>query len=507
MLQVTVVISGAVLLSIEVLGSRLLAPYFGNSIHVWGSVIGVFLAALSIGYAVGGRIADRQPSAPLFFGLVLAAGLLTLCIPFLAPSVLEYLGESRLSAEVCALLGAVVLFMIPMTVMGMISPFAVRLQARTVNSIGRTAGSLYALGTVGSLAGTFGTAFFLIGYAGVRASIMSMGLTLVALAAVGWFSQRIWSAPAVCLLTVIPFGVSQLPLGPITAIPDAVYAKDSAYHLITVTDVNSVRFLHLDSFPQSAVDRDHPEESVLPYSNYLQLPLVLVPEARHATIIGLGGGTVATRYIADRPSLVVEVAEIDPQVINAAETYFGVRATERLRIYARDGRRHLNETSNPQDIIVTDACATDVFPFHLATREFFSLAHSRLSPGGVFAANMIGALDGPDSRAFRAIYKTLSAVFRTVYVFPVDGGRKPRGSLRNIVLIGTDANRLTSKELFLEAHDLVFARVLSGDKLLEAAASLDEAEVQTGDVPLLTDDFAPLEKLAGARKPCRICQR
>ena len=150
-LEIIVFTSGGVLLSLEIIASRVLAPYFGNSIYVWGSLIGVFLAALSVGYAVGGRVADRFPSLAIFAGIVFLAGLLTVPIPLIAAPVLDAIASADFGPQLNPLISAIALFVVPSIVMGMVSPFAVRLRARTVTTMGATAGSLYAISTVGSI--------------------------------------------------------------------------------------------------------------------------------------------------------------------------------------------------------------------------------------------------------------------------------------------------------------------------------------------------------------------
>jgi len=182
--------SGGVLLSLEIIASRVLAPYFGNSIYVWGSLIGVFLAALSVGYAVGGRVADRFPSLAIFAGIVFLAGLLTVPIPLVAAPVLDAIAGADFGPQLNPLVSAIALFVVPSIVMGMVSPFAVRLRARTVTTMGATAGSLYAISTVGSIVGTLATSFVLINYLGVRAIITLMGFILMGMAVIGWLASR-----------------------------------------------------------------------------------------------------------------------------------------------------------------------------------------------------------------------------------------------------------------------------------------------------------------------------
>jgi spermidine synthase len=195
----------------------------------------------------------------------------------------------------------------------------------------------------------------------------------------------------------------------------------------------------------------------------------------------------------------MNVAEIDPEVVSVARRYFGVEESDRLRIDVRDGRLHLRATQEPQDIILTDAYLKDRIPFHLATREFFELARSRLAPGGVVASNVIGALEGPDSRLFRAIYRTFHEVFRTVYLFPVYFGRDGApGGVRNIIVVATGEPALSKDEIVRRAEALVDGRVVTVDRFVEAAKDLYDGRILTGDVPILSDDFAPVDALLTA---------
>jgi len=496
-LEVTVFVSGGVLLALEIIASRVLAPYFGNSIYVWGSLIGVFLTALSVGYAVGGRIADRFPSHGLFSGIVFLAGLLTVPIPTLATPVLDAIARADLGPQLNPLAGSMALFVVPSIVMGMVSPFAVRLRARAVATVGQTAGALYAISTVGSITGTLAASFVLINYLGVREIIQILGLSLMAMAVVSWMAARQRTAAALGAVLAVLLAAGVTGAAPA---PTLVYARDTVYHRITVSDEGTVRYLKLDNYWQSALDRERPQRTVFAYADYMHLPVIFVPRPSHAALIGLGGGTIPARYVADYPTVTMDVAEIDPEVVTVARRFFGVADSDRLIMTARDGRLHLRLAQARFDIIMTDAYLIDTIPFHLATREFFALARSRLAPGGLVASNIIGALDGPNSRLFRAIYKTIRQVFPTVYVFPVDFGRYGApDSLRNVIVIATDEPALSSEEIRRRAQALVDARRVTVDRFLAAAADLYEAVIPTADVPVLSDNFAPIDALIPTR--------
>ncbi len=217
-------------------------------------------------------------------------------------------------------------------------------------------------------------------------------------------------------------------------------------------------------------------------------------------LIGLGGGTIPIRWVADYPSVTMDVAEIDPEVVTAAERYFGLERGTRLRVSAEDGRQHLRRTATAYDVILIDACLIDAIPFHLATRDFFALTRARLAPGGMVAMNVIGALSGPGSKLFPAIHKTMREVFRTVYVFPVYLDKDPEPTHpRNIIVLATDEPALSREEIARRARALVADGSVSVENFVQAADNLYELPVDSAEVPVMTDDFAPVDALVRPR--------
>src|SRR2546427_1812851 len=174
----------------EIIASRIIAPVFGNSIYVWGSLIGAFLGALAVGYVAGGRAADRWPAPAVFAGVIFLGGALIFPIPVGAPSLLSSLSAAELGPRAGPFAASVVLFFLPAAEMGMVSPFAVRLRAHTVATIGNVAGALYALSTLGSIAGTLLASFILLAVWPVRTIVHLLGATLLVLAVLLWFTRR-----------------------------------------------------------------------------------------------------------------------------------------------------------------------------------------------------------------------------------------------------------------------------------------------------------------------------
>jgi spermidine synthase len=468
-----------------------IAPYFGNSVYVWGSLIGVFLAALSVGYYLGGRISTRWPSPGPFLALVFLAGAATYPIPHFSAAVLGEIAARDFGPRGNPLLGSTALFFIPSALMATISPYAVRLRAKSVEGVGDVAGRLYALSTLGSIAGTLLAAFVLISTFGVRSIVQILGVTEMGLAVLGlaWARRAGATAAAAAGTAAVLLFTGSVP----AEAANVIRAQDTVYHRITVSDEGEVRYLRLDNYWQSARDRADPLRTVFDYTDYLHLPILFNPGFRRVLFVGMGGGTTPARFYHDYPDAAIEVVEIDPAVVETARSLFALPDGARLQVHVMDGRLWLRRATQRYDLVILDAYLIDTIPFHLATREFFQEAAARLAPGGVLASNVIGAVRGPQSRLFRAIYKTLGSVFPHVYAFPVGGG-EPQ-SLRNIILVGTTAPPLSASEIAARAAAAGGAGRVRIEGLERDAGTLLTTSVETRDVPVLTDDYAPTDAL------------
>ena len=479
------------MLALEIVASRVIAPYFGNSVYVWGSLIGVFLAALSVGYFLGGRISTQWPSPGPFLALVFLAGAATYPIPHFAGPVLAKIAAHDFGPRVNPLLGSTALFFIPSALMATISPYAVRLRARSVEGVGNVAGMLYALSTLGSIAGTLLAAFVLISLFGVRSIIQILGGTEMTLAVLGLLWAR---RPAAAAGTAVAMAAVLLLAGAVPKnAPEVVYARDTVYHRITVSDEGDIRYLRLDNYWQSARDRVDPQRTVFSYTDYLHIPILFDPGFRRVLFVGMGGGTTPARFHHDYPQAMIEVAEIDPAVVATARRLFAVPDDRRLQVHVMDARFWLRRAPERYDIIILDAYLIDTIPFHLATREFYQECAAHLAPGGVVASNIIGAVRGPDSRLFRAMYVTFRSVFPHVYVFPV--GDDDPASLRNIILLGSATQDLSRSEILARADAAARSGRITVPGIARDAGDLLQAPIATDDVPLLTDDYAPTDSL------------
>ncbi|MBA2569161.1 MAG: fused MFS/spermidine synthase [Actinobacteria bacterium] len=522
-ISAAVFLSGAVLLGLELVASRVLAPFFGNSIFVWGSLIGVVLAGLAVGYWVGGVLADRTP-APQLLLVVLALGAgATLLIPVVDDPLLEAVVGWDPGPRWNPLVAAVALFGLPSVILATATPIAVRLRARSLTSLGKTAGRLFALSTAGSIAGTFATAFFLIPEVGtnqllgmlatglfVAAGLVALGermlLTGVALAALVAASvaatfalapdegRRLSGAAAENWSPLIrQRGEQQDVIAPAGGF-DLVYSKNTRYHGLSVVEDGESRHLRFDSSFQSGMYLANPFRTRYKYTDYLQLPLAYNPGARKILFIGLGGGSLQKRMWRDFPDVDQQVVELDPVVRDVAYRYFKLPRSPRVRVTVEDGRRFLQQHDERWDAIVIDAYFSDSLPFHLTTLEFVELARSRLAPGGVIAGNLIGAVSGEGSKLFRAMYKTYRAVFPTVVVHPVREQGDADGALRNLIVVAGDG-AAPGQDALQRQWRRLRARSPKAADLTKAIRDRHESLIATKDVPLLTDDFAPTDSL------------
>ncbi len=273
-----------------------------------------------------------------------------------------------------------------------------------------------------------------------------------------------------------------------------VYEADSVYHHIIVAEDDSARYLRFDRSFQSGMYLNNPFESPFLYAAYAHLGLIFQPQANRVLMIGLGGGSVQKRFRRDYKDMSIDVAELDPAVVDVAKRYFAVQEDERLRITVQDGRLFLRRTQQRYDMIILDAYFADSIPFHLATTEFVQLAKSRLAPGGVIVSNIIGAQEGPRSALFRAMYRTFGTEFRGLYSFPT--AYRPYldpETLRNIILVASDERGLTGGEIIARARQV--APRVTYPLFLKYAADYYALPIPTSDVPVLTDDYAPVDTL------------
>lgn len=273
-----------------------------------------------------------------------------------------------------------------------------------------------------------------------------------------------------------------------------LFEKDSFYHHIRVEEDEDARYLYFDRTLQSATNLDDPTTLRLLYSRYASLGFVFRPDAKKVLIIGLGGGSIPKKYNKEFPEMEIDVAEIDPEVIQVAKKYFFLKEGKNLRVHAQDGRLFLTRATQRYDLILLDAYYTDAIPFHLTTREFFRVAERKLDPNGIVVANVIGAVTGPGGKITRSVVKTLREIFPQIYLFPTRGTTGVSlDTIQNVIIIASRGKqRLDIREIMKRAASL--DRDLFPNSMRDIQASYHDAKL-ADDVPVLTDDYAPTDNL------------
>jgi spermidine synthase len=487
-IRFTVFVSGAVVMALELVGSRLLAPAFGDSIFVWGSLIGVVMTALAVGYYTGGRLADRRPSYGTFSLITLVAGMLILLIPLTSSLILEAVYYSGFGERYGPVLASLLLLAAPTTLLGMVSPYSIRMAAQSLQSVGGISGSLYSISTGGSIFGTFFTVFVLIPSFGVRQIIFALGVVLILVSLLGFaWRDRLFLLLLVLLVTT----PSTLIGGAISTRSGTVlYRKDTPYSTLTVVDNvgSSVRTLYLNNLAQSAMYLDGSNGAVFQYTDYFNLAFLFNSDVEKVLFIGGGGFSGPKQFLEYYPDLAVDVVEVDPEVVRVAEEYFNVVENPRLGVFVDDGRSFLAD-AGVYDLIVLDAYSKTYVPFHLMTLEFFQALGEHLTPDGVIVSNLISSLVGDTSELLMAEYRTVGEVLPQAYLFRTRSSSL--STVQNIILIATKtATRLTGSDLVEKAEGLP-----KGSTLVGYVETLFDSEGYAEDALVLTDDYAPATAL------------
>jgi spermidine synthase len=410
-------------LVIELVAGRLLAPSVGVSLYTWTSIIGVVLAGIGVGAWAGGWVADRWPARATLAWLLFAAGVAAMLIVPVASVVAE--AELADSLMLRVVLLSFLLFFIPAFVLGMIPPVAVKLAVRDLDTTGRVVGGIYAFSTLGSIAGTYVTGFWLIAEFGTRATLIGVGVVLlISAAAVAIGTRHWWAAPTAALITAGLYSCfTPADLAP----PDAVqflgpedtgtiHREESAYYTIrverTVRDDTGapLHVLHLDHLVHSFAD---PADPMHLHYGYLEIMRSLIDGITTPSLkilfIGGGGYTLPRRVSHVHPSAMMDVVEIDPAVTRTARKYFALPSSPSIRTINADARWFVMNTRSRYDVIIIDAFNDLSVPYHLVTEEFSQALRGLLAPGGVIAANLIEDFRG--GRFLASYTRTLQSVF------------------------------------------------------------------------------------------------
>ena len=487
-LKILTLVSGGVIMALEIVTSRILTPVFGSTIYTWGSLIGVILSGLSLGYFLGGKLADKNPKFEKICGVVFSVGLFTVGIPFFASSVVDFTTIVLPVNQYTPLLATFLLLMLPSVLLGFVSPYVIKLGTSSLQNIGNISGSLYSIATIGSIIGTFATVFVLIPSFEVNQIIFGLGIALIATSLIGLKIPPKLIAVAVLIILIVPW--STMSINTIPHNGTLVYQKDTLFSHLDVIEFGDNRSLYLDGMRHSSMNLTDPLDLVIDYTEYFHLGMMFNPTFTDVLFVGGGGFTGPKNFLELYPETKIDVIEIDSDVIEVAKQYFNLEADPRLNVFNADARQHLATFDKKYDLIILDAYASTYVPYHLLTHEFYQLLEERLEPEGVVISNLIGSIEGNKSPLVRSAYKTMVETFPVAYVFPTE--EKPSNS-QNIMIVASNQPYEYDRLLLLEMTRNSPADYLVDELNLEH--HFYSKVVDTSDVPFLTDQFNPSEVL------------
>lgn len=495
LLLISVFITGACVLIIEIVAVRALSPHYGNTIFTVSSVISVVLTALSIGYYVGGKFADRHPTLQWFFGIILVSGLIVLASFFLSRFLLPILSDN-LSLVSGPFISSLLLFLVPAILLGTLSPYAIKLQSLLVSEqgIGSVSGKIFFWSTLGSISGSLLSGFVLIPNFGIDNIFIFTGiclfmLGLIPLISYGLINNRIiLSALVVLIITGGTIITDQKKDG------DVLYSKDGVYEKITVYDRTQgnrpIRVFQQDRSESGAMflDSNNPTDLVYEYTKYYSLYKIFKPDVQNALIIGGGAYSVPKALLAELPNARIDVSEIEPSLFDLSKKYFKVEDSPNLNNYTDDGRSFLRNTDKEYDLIFSDVYySLYSIPSNFTTEEFFTIARKKLTNGGVLIANLIGDLSRQKSSLIFSEIKTFQKAFPNSYFFAVNTPENI--DTQNIIFVGYNSSQQVNLNVpsILQNPNPIIRNLPK--KLI------DLERYDLSPYPILTDNYAPVEDL------------
>ena len=494
-LAVVVFAGGISSIAIEVAASRLIGPFFGSSTFIWANLIGLTLLFLTVGYFIGGRVADRRPEPAVLYTITTIAGISIAITPYLAGPILraslDAFDDVNVGVFYGSLLGTILLFAVPITFLGMVSPFAVRLRMSDVRESGNTAGSLYALSTAGSILGSLLPAFVLIPLLGTRDSFIALSLAVLIPSLIGLTATLHWqrvSFAAAALIAVIALPVFDRD----TLIRPADYRNSRVVHE-TESQYNYIQVLERGDEMLLVLNEGHAIHSIYDPTepltrgpwDYFMIAPYFVPDTtpddvNSLLMIGLAAGTVSYQFTEAYGPIEIDGVEIDPEIVDVGREYFAMNQPN-LNVIVADGRYYLEETEKRYDVIGIDAYRQPYIPFHLTTTEFFEAVDDHLNENGVAVVNAGRTRD--DFRLVEVIAATMDHVFDDVYLVDVE-------NFNNTMVIGV--NDESSVEAFVDNIEMFEAGSMLRS-VGDASIRFGSVRRWDGDAMVFTDDRAPVE--------------
>lgn len=481
-LEIAIFFCGAVVMVYELVGSRVLGPYFGTSIFIWTGLIGVILGSLSLGYYLGGKISDKNPNYKGLAFIVFSAALFIALTLFIKDFLLGTLQVNLADIRIASVIASLVLFLPTSVLLGMVSPYAAKLKLVSLNTSGATIGNLYAISTAGSIFGTFLSGFYLIPEFGTNKLLIILSITLIvvsiSLPIKSFFKLRLMVFLAVMVIGSLAISGVLAPRQAKIIDVDTAYSRVWIYDWLDPKTNRLAKVMGINNENHSSMFLDG-DDLTNEYTKYYNLAAHFNKNLKKTLMFGGAGYSYPKYFLQNYPEASMDVVEIDPGVTELARQYFKLKDDPRLTIYDEDGRVFLNKTTLKYDAIFGDAFTSHYsVPYQLTTQEAVQKNYDVLNDNGVVVLNIISAINGEKGQFLRAEYATYKSIFPQVYLFPVTKA-DDSSLVQNIILI---ALKTKTKPLFSDGDS----------KLNEYLQHLWQKPVEA-DMPILTDDFAPVD--------------
>jgi predicted membrane-bound spermidine synthase len=484
-LFLTLFITGAAVMVLELAGTRVVAPIYGSGLFVWASLITVALTCLAIGYWIGGKIADKKPKFSTFYLIILMGGILIAPVSQISSPILKL--TASLGLRIGPLFSAYILFALPLVLLGMVSPYAIKLSTTELNVLGATAGKLYAISTMGSFFGTLLAGFILIPNMGTKKIFFLQSLILILL----WIGYHLINKKYFLgLSSAVLLGFPILFLSPYffshkeSDKVKLVYKSESIYGQLKVFEEGNQRKLYLDNMRQSSIHKYTYLPTGKVYYFFEALPL-FNPRGKDALLIGLAGGNIPRRLW--EYGIKTDCIDIEPKMEYIARKYFGF-LDYFGKIYIADGRSYINNTKKKYDFVIIDVFTGEDVPFHLLTEECFREIKRLLRKDGILGINFLGEIYGKNSSGWKSVYQTLHQVFPYVKAFSLLQGSKLTDAVANVILFASTTPLEPSEDI----------KPFCKGRLAQYIVNLFlkcKLNIASDEGIILTDDYSPIEFL------------
>lgn len=500
MFELTIFASGALVMVLEMVGARVMAPHLGTSVVVWTSLIGVVLACLALGAWLGGRLADKKLS-PAVLGTILAGagvgcGFTALAHPLVGSAVTTHVPNIYLAAVVAS----ACIFALPAVLFGMVSPYIIRLRLADIATSGATVGRLYALSTTGSILGTFLGGFVLVSWFPSTQILLGTGACMLLLSLLVSMKKP---QARIAMMLGFPLGIwGSMSYDTWLVNRGTPPPMETPYNSIRIMDGRAydnrpVRFMATDpGYSQSGMYLDNPSELYFEYTRYYTLGTVLFPHAHNVLMLGGGGYSVPKWLLAghgglDGDKLRLDVVELDEGMTRAARNYFALPDDPRMTVTHEDARRYINVNQKQYDLVFVDVFNSHYsVPFHMGTVEAATALRRAVAPGGALLMNIISAFEGEDSQILQGIHGALATVFPEIHVFAVRHDASP-DEVQNLMVLALPEARPDLAPALLKAEGAWSASV-------QAMLATRITKPTPTDTPPLRDELAPVERYAQA---------